>query len=156
MKEDRTMKIQVKTEKVMRMYQILNASKYTKLDDSDKVKVWKIARLLKPVATQFEDDTKDAAEKMKPYEAFGDDLQKAQEYERLNGTGTQMNIKEYKKFMVAFKAYNEQVSKALKEFSDKEIELEFDTISEEAFAKMMASNEWTVDQSVEIGNFIVG
>lgn len=150
------MKTTIKTEKVLQVYQILNTTKYGKLDDADKVKVWKIARQLKPVATQFEDDSKDAAEKLKPYETFSDDLQKAQEYERLKGVNAQMDIEEYQKFIAAFKAYNELVNKAVKEFADKEVEVEFDTISEDAFAKLMASNEWTFDQAVQIGEFITG
>ena len=149
------MKQTIKTENILKAYNILNTAKYSKLDDGDKIKVWKIARKLKPVATQFEDDSKDAAEKMKPYEAFTDDLTKAQEYERVKGVGCEMTAEEYQKFIVAFKAYNEQVSKALKEFSDKEVELEFDALSEDTFGKLMASNEWTVEQVMEIGILIV-
>lgn len=148
------MKTTIKTEKVLKVYQILNTTKYGKLDDGDKVKVWKIARKLKPVATKFDEDSKDAAEKLKPYEGFEDDLQKAQEYERLKGVNAKMDIDEYQKFIAAFKAYQELVSKAVKEYADVEVEVEFDTISEDAFSKLMASNEWTLDQAVEIGEFI--
>ena len=148
------MKTTIKTEKVLKVYQILNTTKYGKLDDADKVKVWKIARKLKPVATKFDEDSKDAAEKLKPYEGFEDDLQKAQEYERLKGVNAKMDIDEYQKFIAKFKAYQELVGKAVKEYADVEVEVEFDTISEDAFSKLMASNEWTLDQAVEIGEFI--
>ena len=148
------MKTTIKTEKVLKVYQILNTTKYGKLDDADKVKVWKIARKLKPVATKFDEESKDAAEKLKPYEGFEDDLQKAQEYERLKGVNAKMDIDEYQKFIAAFKAYQELVGKAVKEYADVEVEVEFDTISEDAFSKLMASNEWTLDQAVEIGEFI--
>lgn len=148
------MKTTIKTEKVLKVYQILNTTKYGKLDDADKVKVWKIARKLKPVATKFDEDSKDAAEKLKPYEGFEDDLQKAQEYERLKGVNAKMDIDEYQKFIAAFKAYQELVGKAVKEYADVEVEVELDTISEDAFSKLMASNEWTLDQAVEIGEFI--
>lgn len=148
------MKTTIKTEKVLKVYQILNTTKYGKLDDADKVKVWKIARKLKPVATKFDEDSKDAAEKLKPYEGFEDDLQKAQEYERLKGVNAKMDIDEYQKFIAAFKAYQELVGKAVKEYADVKVEVEFDTISEDAFSKLMASNEWTLDQAVEIGEFI--
>lgn len=148
------MKTTIKTEKVLKVYQILNTTKYGKLDDADKVKVWKIARKLKPVATKFDEDSKDAAEKLKPYEGFEDDLQKAQEYERLKGVNAKMTIEEYQEFIAKFKAYQELVGKAVKEYADVEVEVEFDTISEDAFSKLMASNEWTLDQAVEIGEFI--
>ena len=72
----------LKTEKVLSAYQVLNTAKYGKLDDADKIKVWKIARQMKPVAEKFEDDSKSAAEAMKP-ECFDEQVCKAQEYERV-------------------------------------------------------------------------
>ena len=149
------MKQTIKTEKILSAYRILSTAKYGKMSDSDKIKVWKIARAMKPVATQFEDDSKSAAETMKPYETFTDDLTKAQEYERVKGVGCEMTAEEYQKFIADFKAYNELVSKAIKDFGDKEVELEFDALSEDAFGKLMASNEWTVEQVMELGTLIV-
>ena len=148
------MKTTIKTEKVLKVYNVLNSTKYGKLDDADKVKVWKIARVLKPIATKFDEESKDAAEKLKPYETFDEDLQNAQEYERLKGVNAKMTIEEYQEFIAKFKAYQELVGKAVKEFAEKEVEVEFDTITEDAFSKLMASNEWTFDQAVEIGEFI--
>ena len=150
----------IKTEKVLAAYNILNATKYTKLDDVDKVKVWKIARALKPIATKFDEDSKDAADKMKP-EGFNDNLAKAQEYERVTKNADadtsklQMGASEYSKFIEELKKYNKLVSDAVREFADKEVEVEFELLSEEAFGKLMASNEWTMEQTVEIGMLIV-
>ena len=56
----------VKTEQVLGAFNVLNTAKYAKMDDADKIKVWKIARALKPIATKFDEDSKDAAEKLKP------------------------------------------------------------------------------------------
>jgi len=142
------MKQTITTEKVLRAYKILSTAKYSKLADGDKVKVWKIARKMEPFATKFDNDTKDAAEKLKPYEAFSDDLVKAQEYERVKGVGCDMTAEEYQKFIVAFKSYNELVGKAIKEFADKEVELEFDELSEDAFGKLLCSNDWSYEEEV--------
>lgn len=151
------MKNTIKTDKVLSAYRVLNTAKYSKMDDKDKIKVWKIARTLKPVATQFEDDSEDAAKKFKPqdYKNFEQDLQKAQDYEQKKGIGCDMTAEEYQKFIAVFKAYNEQVNNALREFGDKEVELEFEGLSEDAFGKLMASNEWTMEQVMEIGMLIV-
>ena len=157
------MTIKVKTEKVLGAYNVLNTAKYTKMDDADKIKVWKIARALKPIATKFDDDSKDAAEKLKP-EGFDDNLQKAQECERLvkNGNANYrdtaklpMGAAEYGEFIKELQKYNRLVSEAVKEFAEKEVELTFDALSEDAFGKLMASNEWTMEQTVEIGMLIV-
>ena len=149
------MKQTITTEKVLRAYKILSTAKYSKLADADKVKVWKIARKMEPFATKFDNDSKDAAEKLKPYEAFADDLTKAQEYEQKKGVGCEMTAEDYQKFVAAFKSYNELVGKAIKEFADKEVELEFDVLSEDAFGKLMCSNEWTYEDVRHIDKIIV-
>lgn len=150
----------IKTEKVLSAFRVLNTAKYTKMTDEDKIKVWKIARALKPVADKFEDDSKDAAEKFKPTEDFAERLQKAQEFERKRNAGEDMTdapmgAAEYNEFLKEFQKYNKTVADAVKEFADKEVEVEFDVLTEEAFGKLMASNEWEVSQVIEIGQIIL-
>ena len=147
----------VRTEEVLRVYNVLSAAKYQKMDDEDKVKVWKIVRKLKPVATKYDEDSKDAAEKMKPSEDFTERLEKAREYERqrqANETATAMTEQEYRDFITEFRKYNELVSKAVKEFADKEVEIEFDNLSEDAFGKLMSSNDWNMEQVSLVGDFV--
>ena len=150
----------VKTEKVLGAFNVLNTAKYAKMDDADKIKVWKIARALKPVATKFDEDSKDAAEKLKP-EGFDDNLQKAQEYERVtkdkdaDASKLEMGAAEYGEFIKKLKEMNKLVADALKEFANKEVDIDFEPISEDAFTKLMASNDWTMEQTVMIGELIV-
>ena len=150
----------IKTEKALTAFRVLNTAKYSKLADDDKIKVWKIARAIKPVADKFDEDSKDAAEKFKPSEDFNEKLQKAQEFERMRNakedmTNAPIGAAEYGEFIKEFQKYNKLVADAIKEFADKEVELEFDVLSEEAFGKLMASNEWTVEQALEIGQIIL-
>lgn len=155
------MKKTIKTEKALVAFRVLNTAKYTKMEDDDKIKVWKIARALKPIADKFEDDSKDAAEKFKPKDNdFDQKLADAQEFERLRNTGGDMTkakigASQYDEFIDEFKKYNGLVSKAVEEFAAKEIEVEFDGLSEEAFGKLMASNEWNMSQVIEIGQIIL-
>ena len=154
------MKKTIKTERVLTAFRVLNTAKYTKMSDEDKIKVWKIARALKPVADKFEDDSKDAAEKFKPTEDFAERLQKAQEFERMRNAGEDMTnapmgAAEYGEFLKEFQKYNQTVGEAVKEFAEKEVEVEFDVLTEEAFGKLMASNEWEVAQTLEIGQIIL-
>jgi len=148
----------VKTSEILKVYNVIGSAKYGKMSDDDKVKVWKIARKLKPVATKFDEDAKDAAEKMKPAEDFDEKLQKAQEYERLRQKGEPtidiMTTPEYEKFLSTFKDYQKLVDKAVQEFADKEVKVDFDPINEEAFGKLMASNDWTMEQVATLGDFI--
>ena len=152
------MKKVLKTEQVMTAFNILNAATYKKLDDADKVKLWKIARAMKPVAKQFEEDSKDAAEKLKP-ENLDAQLEKARDYEakRQNGDNDlPMTDAEYQAFIRdLWTPFNQLVAKAVREFADKEVEIEFEPLSEEAFGKLMASNDWTIQKADVIGNLII-
>ena len=156
------MKKIIKTSEVLAAYNILNTAKYGSMEDADKIKVWKITRALKPIATKFDEDSKDAAEKMKPkYEGgFDETLQKAQEYERMI-RDTKVDVKklpmgaaEYDAFIKEFKAYNELVGKAVEDFAKKEVTINIELLSDDAFGKLMASNDWTFGQTTALSEII--
>ena len=155
------MKKKLKTSKVLVAHNILANAKYGKMESADRIKVWKIARKLAPVAEKFDADTKDAAEKMKPTEDFNDRLQAAQEFEKaqkdktIDATKLKMGAAEYQAFVKELQAYNKEVEEAVKEFGEKEIEIEFEPISESAFEKLMDSNDWNFAQATEIGNLVI-
>lgn len=153
------MKKTLKTESVLEAFNIINTANYKQMDDADKIKLWKIARAMKPIAKQFEDDSKDAAEKMKP-NGIDEQLEKAKDYEaKMKGGKTEslpMTAGEYHSFIVdVWQPFNKLVAKAVKEFADKEVQLEFEGMSEDSFGKLMASNDWTVDKAMIVGELIV-
>lgn len=151
----------VRTDVILAAWNALSASKYGKLDDADKIKVWKISRVLQPVAKKFDEDTKDAGEKLKPTEDFTDRWQKAQEYERVtrdpkaDASTLEMGPSEYNEFIKEMNKYNKLVSDAVKEFAEKEVEIEFDPLTEDSFVKLMNSNDWTFDQVRILGEILV-
>ena len=152
-------KIQIKNEEVLNAFNIINAANYKQLDDSDKIKLYKIARAMKPSALQFEDDSRDAAEKLKP-EGIDAKLEKAREYELKTKKGETdklpMTADEYQAFIQEeWLPFNSLVQKAVREFADKVVDLEFEPLSEEAFGKLMASNDWTIEKAMTIGALIV-
>ena len=155
------MKATIKTKDLLEAYNVINTAKYTKLDDADKIKVWKIARAMKPIATKFEEDSKDAAEKLKP-EGFDEKLQNAQEYERVtkdasaDTSNLKMGAAEYGSFLKELQDYNKLVGKAVEEFADKEVKIVFEPLTEDAFGKLMASNEWDMNKAMVLGDIIVG
>ena len=153
-------KLTLTTEKVLAAFNVLSSAKYGKLDDADKIKVWKITRKLKPVAEKFDEDSKDAAEKMKPTEDFDERLAKAQEYERtikqtdFDASKLPMGAAEYGKFIEEFKAYKKLVDDTIRDFAKKEVEVEIETLSEDAFGKLMASNDWNMAQVVALDGIV--
>jgi len=154
------MKKTFKTSEILSAFNIINTAKYGKMDDADKIKVWKICRKLKPIASKFDEDSKDAAEKMKPQIKGGFDevLAKAQEYERLTAqhqpTIDVMTKADYDKFIESFKSYQKLVDDAVKEFANKEVEIDVDTITEESFGKLLTSNEWNMGQASIVGEVV--
>lgn len=149
------------TEKVLAAWRTLNQAKYQKLDDADKVKVWKATRALRPIAEKFDEDLKDAAKKLKPSEDFDERLAKAQKYEvmikqpDLDAEQLPMGAAEYTNFIDEFHAYNKLVDEAMKEYAQQKVEIEVEPLSEESFAKLMASNDWTMAQVVSLDDILV-
>ena len=151
------MKKQIKTEALLKVFNVLNGAKYGKMDDADKIRVFKIVRKLKPIAEAFEDESKDAAEKLK-FEDFDTLLEKAKEYEakvKKEGEELPMTAEEYNKFISDFKNYNKLVGEAIKEFAERENELDSDGITEDAFNKLMNSNDWTFGQAAVLEVIII-
>ena len=157
------MKKTIKTFKVQTVHNILAVAKYGKMDDADKIKVFKIVRKLTAKATEYSDHVKDAIEKFKPeVEGFDEKNEKYQRYVQMTRT------KDFKPEDLpmgpaeadAFKRdvldpYDKTLTEAIKEFGEKEVDIEFEPISESAFEKLMSSNDWNFAQAVEIGEFIV-
>lgn len=147
----------VKKETIMEVFAILNTAKYGRMSDDDKVRLWKITRTLKPVALNVQEDYNDARQRMKPTDDFDKRLKDAQQYERdtANGKPTAITKQEYDAFIVELLQYQEMVHKTAGEVGNEEVEIEFEPISEEAFEKLMASNDWTAGQTVTLGDFIM-
>ena len=148
------------TEKIYMASLVLEQSKYGKLSDDDKIKVWKISRALQPVAKSFEDASKDVSEKMKP-EGYDDRLRKSQEYERMtratnfDARELPMGPAEHEAFLKEHRDLQKLVNDALRDMANKEVELEFEPLSQDAFLKFINSNEWTFGQVRVIGDVIV-
>ena len=152
----------IKTSEILAAYNVLNSAKYGSMEDADKIKVWKITRALKPIATKFDEDSKDAAEKMKPKDKdFDEKYQKAQEYERMihdpkaDAKKLPMGAAEYDEFIKnVWQPYNKLVNDTIKEFAEKEVKVSFESLNDDAFGKLMASNEWTMGQAVALSEII--
>ena len=150
--------VELRVEDITAAYVLLGEAKYQKLSDEDKVKVWKISRKLFPVAEKYKKDIEDAKQKFMPSEAFPEELQVAIQYQNLKEAGEEnlpISGEEYKKTLAKWNSYNNIVNRALKELADQKVEIEIEPISEEAFGKLMASNDWSFAQAGKL-EFIIG
>ena len=147
----------VKTKEVLVAWQVLGQAKYDKLDNDQKVRVFHIGQMLKPIATAFSDYSADAAEKMQPSADFQERWDKAKVYETMTANPKAdmeqlpMGPAEYKEFMVKeYFPFDRLWKKAIKEEGDKEVDLKFDPISEEVLFALADANKWNVDQTTAV------
>lgn len=143
-----------KTKELSDAYQVLGAAKYQKLSDEDKVKVWKVSRQLKPVATKFMEDVQDAQEKLVPSEDYYVKLEQARKYEQAKKKGEgelPMSDDEYQKFIEDYSKYNKLVDEAVNDLANKEVTVDIELFSEESFGQLMSSNDWNMHQVMLVG-----
>lgn len=132
----------MKTETIVTAYREINNAKLSKMDDKDKFLMIKVMKSMKPVAAAFEDFVKDAQEKLKDekFEAMQKDAQEWRE------KGEKCTFSKEKKIALDryFADYSQKVTDCVKEELEKENELTFDRLSEDAFGKFIASNDFDV------------
>ena len=144
-------KVNLKTIEIAEAYKLLAEPKYQKLNDEDKVKLWKISRKLAPIALKYEEEKLDANKKLMPDDPeFPQKLQKAAQYEniKLGKESGELPItdEEYREIAKIFSEFNSLLKKALSELEEKEESIEIEPLSEEALGKLMDSNNWTFKQ----------
>ena len=142
-------KVSVKTEKVLVVYNLLNVAKLGALEDADKFKVIKILRVLKPVATSFDDFREDAVKKLKP-EGYDEKIQlgvKPEKYPMSGDEFVDMTYHVINPFNTALKNVTESEAK-------KEVELELEPIKEDVLLKLAGTNDWSVGQIDEVSELV--
>lgn len=153
-------KVTLKTSKVQEVYNVLKGAKYGKMADADKIKVFKAVCLMKPVSSKYDEDMKDAAESMKP-EGFDDMVARFNETQDRQRAGQKDNLPMTPEEAVDFvyrmlNPYNRLIADATKEAGDKDVDLEFEPLSEDGLMKLMDSNDWTFEHAAVIGDVICG
>jgi hypothetical protein len=153
------MKMKTNVEKVAQVYDILNAAKYSKLNDDERIELWKITRAMKPVALKLKEDIQDAAQHMKPSDDFDQRLAIARQYEQAQRDGKEfdkLNKEDYDAFIHEWREYSKLVDTAVKEFADEEVEIDIEPISEETLSRLMASNpDWNMGKTITVSDMIV-
>lgn len=143
----------MKTIDIVKAYRIINDAKLTKMEDADKFKVIKATRQLKPVAASFDEFVKEAQERLKP--DGWDDMQKKARKWQEDGDKSTLTVEERREINRYFMDYNAKVEECVKEEAEKEPELTYERLSEEAFAKFIASNDYDVRTIIELENILV-
>lgn len=131
------------------VYVIIGNSRLNDLKKTDdKVAVLKILRELRYVANKYEEDAKDATERLKP-DGFDELRSRAAVFEAERADGSQhttMTSVEYQGFIDQLDNYNKAVAEAMRDIDKSTVELEFDPLARDVLLQLMDANRWTVDQ----------
>lgn len=124
----------VKADNVISAYRIINDAKLGKMEDAEKFALIKAVRQLKKTATDFDDFLKDAQGKLKP--------------DGLETIAAKMQAKEELTPEESAKVskYNQDVANCVKDELDKDVELTFAPLSEDALGRLIASNDFSVSE----------
>lgn len=129
---------------IVAAYNALGDAKLTKLDDAEKSKVVKARKAMRPIADEYEAFLKDVQEKFKP-ENWDEIQEKIQQWQK-EGEKTTLTEEERIELNKAIIGYQNGVDKAVKEELEKEVELNFDKLSEDSDVKIMSASDWTPKQ----------
>ena len=124
-------------DKIVKAYAKLGDVKVTTLEDKEVMKVIKMRKAMRPVSEDFNAFLEDVKTKFKP-EGFEDVVRKAQE------GWDKMSDAEKRAANELVTGYNRKVDEAVKEEADREVEIEFEALSEDSLTKLMKENSLTV------------
>lgn len=147
----------MKTIEAVKAYRILKSAKLTKMDDADKLKTIKAMRILRPVSEEYDKDVEEGRKALQD-DKFEEMQQKAQKHNEAVQEKKQeglLGYSELKELNEYFTSYDKSVRKMLQELDDKELTLTIGRLSEEAFGKLAASNDFTGEELETLYNAIV-
>lgn len=124
-------------DKIVKAYAKLGDVKVTTLEDKEVMKVIKMRKAMRPVSEEFNAFLEDVKSKYKP-EGFEATVRKAQE------EWEKMTDSEKRAANELVTGYNRKVDEAVREEADREVEIEFEPLSEESLTKLMKENSLTV------------
>lgn len=126
-------------DKIVKAYAKLGDVKVTTLEDKEVMKVIRMRKAMRPVSEDFNAFLEDVKTKFKP-EGFEETVRKAQE------GWDKMTDSEKRAANELVTGYNRKVDEAVKEEADREVEIEFEALSEDSLTKLMKENSLTVSE----------
>lgn len=144
--------MEFKTSEIVSVYKTLSESKLTKMETSDKAKVLKAMREMKPIAEEWDSFLKTVDEKIQK-ENHQEIMEKVAQWQKEgeNTTLSEGERIEINKYLIE---YQREKDTCINDELEKKVNLEFAKISESAFEKLVDSNDWEVKKMMEVESFI--
>jgi hypothetical protein len=148
--------VKLKTIEIVNASAMLSNANYQQLPEGERIKFWKITRKLRPIAENYLKEKQSAEEEFKPSKEVMARFQKGANYELAKGMNSEPLItdEEYREIKEEYEKYRNLVNKALEDTTNKEEEIEIETLSEAGFDELIGLNKWSIPQLDTI-DFIV-
>lgn len=146
------MKKTIKKNLAAGMYNLLNGANISKMDGKEKIAYVKMLRPFKAVHKEYNDLRDDFLEKLKG----GNHEEMVAKARKWNDDNKSVAGDELKELHAYFAKYEADVKEAMKDEDEADVELEFEAMTEEAFAKLAEANEWNAGMIEELMEVVVG
>lgn len=149
----------MKTIDIVNAYNVLNAAKLAKMQDTDKFTVIRAMRALKPIQTDYEAAVRDAQERLKP-EDFDDLQRRAAEWNEAHKGQKLTDLTPEERATLeginaAYRDYTEKVEQCVRDLAETERELTYTRLTEEALGKLLESNpDWTMKEILAVADVL--
>lgn len=148
----------MKTSDYLNVAELLKKAKVSKMEDKDKMKLIKAVRFIMKITKEYEELVNDTKERLKD-ERFDEMLSRAESFNEKRKDNkdslTNEELKELNELNSYFNGYNNEISNVLKDEYEKEITADYERLSDDAFSKFIASNDFTVEEMCNLENVLV-
>lgn len=128
---------------IIEVYKALKEAKLTKMESKEKFAVIRIMRAVKPVAEEWDAFLSTVDEKLRG-EGHEEMVAKIQQWQK-EGEQTTLTEEERREVNAYIMRYNKERSELLSSELAKEVEVKFEPLTEEAFERLIDSNDMTVE-----------
>ncbi len=123
-------------------YNTFEKTKVNRLEESEKIKILKARKAMRPIHADFEAFLKDVQEMMKPEN--WDELQDKARKWKQEGEKTTLTKEEQNEINKSLEAYLKKVDSAVKEELSKEVEISIEKLKENSDIKLLEENDWEI------------
>lgn len=132
----------MKTSTIIEVYKALKEAKLTKMESKEKFQVIKIMREIKPTAEEWDSFISTVDEKLKG-ENHDEMAEKIKQWQK-EGENTTLTLDERKEVNEYIAKYNAERNELVNAEMEKEVEVKYERISQEAFERLVDSNDLSV------------
>lgn len=142
--------MKTKIKQIVSAQKRLDKATVTKLEEADAIKLLKSRKAMRPYVTEYEEFEKDCREKLKVEGLEDADKKRLEVFNKLKDNKSYQPTQEEVDAINKVADYFNKVNKALSEELEREVEITFEKLSDNADVKLMQENGWSYAELDEI------